>query len=120
MNAAEAAAAMKLLSGLALTYLEGFNAAVEDEERCVGEMHFTSACRFIEARREDSGLTADAIARAIGCSRASLYRLFEQRGLAVAAHVRALRQIGRAWWRAGGGQCCECQRVDGQLKKTKK
>src|SRR3546814_19319536 len=54
-------------------------------------MHFTSACRFIEARREDSGLTADAIARAIGCSRASLYRLFEQRGLAVAEHVRAVR-----------------------------
>src|SRR3546814_16043375 len=54
-------------------------------------MHFTSACRFIEARREDSGLTADAIARAIGCSRASLYRLFEQRGLAVAEHVRADR-----------------------------
>src|SRR3546814_19569907 len=95
MNAAEAAAAMKLLSGLALTYLEGFNAAVEDEERCVGEMHFTSACRFIEARREDSGLTAAAIARAIGCSRASLYRLFVQRGLAVAQHVRAVRLTHR-------------------------
>src|SRR3546814_4060534 len=38
-----------------------------------------------------SDLTADAIARAIGCSRASLYRLFEQRGLAVAEHVRAVR-----------------------------
>src|SRR3546814_17181777 len=91
MNAAEAAAAMKLLSGLALTYLEGFNAAVEDEERCVGEMQFTSACRFIEARREDAGLTADAIARAIGCSLPSLSRLLEQSGLAVAEHVRAVR-----------------------------
>src|SRR3546814_2830428 len=62
-----AAAAMKLLSGLALTYLEGFNAAVEDEERCVGEMHFTSACRFIEARREDSGQIGRASCRERVC-----------------------------------------------------
>lgn len=91
MRAAEAAAAMKLLSGLALTYLEGFGPAARDDGRRIGDSHFASACRLIEARREDAGLTADAVARAIGCSRASLYRLFEQRGLSVADHIRAVR-----------------------------
>src|SRR3546814_3233878 len=91
MNAAEAAAAMKLLSGLALTFLEGFNTSLEDERKRIGDAHFASACRLIEAQRGDAGLTADTIAQAIGCSRASLYRLFEQRGLSVAEHIRAVR-----------------------------
>src|SRR3546814_6963034 len=97
MNAAEAAAAMKLLSGLALTFLEGFNTSLEDERKRIGDAHFASACRLIEAQRGDAGLTADTIAQAIGCSRASLYRLFEQRGLSVAEHIRAVRlNHGRA------------------------
>ncbi len=97
MNAAETAAAMTLLSGLALTFLEGFNTAAEDEGKRIGEAHFASACRLIEAHRGDAGLTADSIAQAIGCSRASLYRLFEQRGLSVAEHIRTVRlNHGRA------------------------
>jgi AraC-like DNA-binding protein len=97
MNAAEAAAAMKLLSGLALTYLQGFNTAAPDAGKRLGDAQFASACRLIEARRDDARLTADAVARAIGCSRASLYRLFEQRGLSVAEHIRTVRlNHGRA------------------------
>ncbi|PQM27090.1 hypothetical protein CVO77_19255 [Sphingopyxis lindanitolerans] len=91
VNPAEAAAAMTLLSGLTLTYLQGFNTAAPRAGKRLGETHFASACRLIEARRDDAGLTADAVARAIGCSRASLYRLFEQRGLSVAEHIRAVR-----------------------------
>src|SRR3546814_16789930 len=70
MNAAEAAAALKLLSGFAMTYLEGFNAAVEDEESSVEEMHLTSSCRFLAARREASEHPADAHLRQISHSSA--------------------------------------------------
>jgi len=97
MSPTEAAAAMKLLSGLALTYLQGFSIAAPDAGKRLGEAQFASACRLIEARCDDAGLTAEAVARAIGCSRASLYRLFDQRGLSVAEHVRAVRlNHGRA------------------------
>ncbi len=97
MSPAEAAAAMKLLSGLALTYLQGFGTAAPNAGKRLGDAQFASACRLIEARRDDAGLTAEAVARAIGCSRASLYRLFEQRGLSVAEHIRAVRlNHGRA------------------------
>lgn len=97
MNAEEAAAAMTLLGGTALAYLGSFHRAPEPQASRIGDALFASACRFIEAHKDDPGLTAKIAARAIGCSRAGLYRLFEQRGLSVADHIRDVRlNHGRA------------------------
>lgn len=91
MNGEEAAAAMTLLGGLTLAYLGGFHRAPDRQAPRIGDALFASACRFIETHKDDPGLTAEIAARAIGCSRAGLYRLFEQRGLTVAEHIRDAR-----------------------------
>jgi AraC-like DNA-binding protein len=92
MDSDEAAAAMDALSGLTLAYLSRFNPAREDEEDTpLDAAMFTAACSYIDACKDDPHLTAAAIARAIGCSRAGLYRMFERRSLAVADQIRIAR-----------------------------
>lgn len=49
------------------------------------------AYQFIERNLGDSKLSAQAIAEGIGCSRATLYRLFSQRNTSVARVVREAR-----------------------------
>lgn len=90
MDAEEAAAAMEALSGLTLAYLSRFNPGDEEDAPLDAAM-FTAACSYIDARKDHPNLTAAAIARAIGCSRAGLYRMFERRGLAVADQIRIAR-----------------------------
>ena len=89
MNGEEAAAAMRLLSGLALTYLDSLDPHHEQDEH--GDALFASACHFIETHVESQALTSETISRAIGCSRATLYRMFEWRGLTVAEEIRNCR-----------------------------
>lgn len=50
-----------------------------------------AAGRYIDAHLTDSDLDADKIARGVGCSRATLYRCFADRGLTVAGAVRIAR-----------------------------
>src|SRR3546814_1645907 len=52
---------------------------------------FTAACRYVDTHKDRPDLTAETIARAIGCSRAGLYRMFDRRGLAVSDYVRQIR-----------------------------
>jgi AraC-like DNA-binding protein len=83
---------MDALSGLTLAYLSGFNPRQgEAEDGGLDEAMFTAACAYIDARKDHVNLTAAAIARGVGCSRAGLYRLFERRGLAVSDYVRQVR-----------------------------
>ena len=50
-----------------------------------------AACRFIRAHLGDEDLSPDRIAAAIGCSRATLYRLFADHPMTIAEYVRECR-----------------------------
>lgn len=52
---------------------------------------FAAAQRHIRRDLVNPDLAPDAVAAAIGCSRAALYRLFAGRGLTVQGHIRELR-----------------------------
>lgn len=54
------------------------------------------AYEYIESNLGDPKLSAQAIAEGIGCSRATLYRLFSQRDTSVAKAVREVR-LKRVW-----------------------
>src|SRR3546814_12164877 len=89
------------MCGLTHAYLNWFNPArADDEDGALDDAMFTAACRYVDTHKDRPDLTAETIARAIGCSRAGLYRMFDRRGLAVSAYVRQIRlnhaQIGRA------------------------
>lgn len=58
--------------------------------------HHAAARQLIERRCTDAALTPEAVARAIGCSRASLYRVFARQGETVAAVIWDCR-LTRAW-----------------------
>lgn len=92
MSADESAAVMESLSSLARTYLRRFNKSLQEAvESPEDETLFAAASSYVDTWKEDPGLTAAAVAVAIGCSRARLYRLFDRRGLAVAEHIRQAR-----------------------------
>lgn len=92
LDTASTAHAMASVNALAMAYLAQFNPAqaangLPDHDALL----FEAACRCIEARLEDSRLTADSVARTLGCSRTRLYEVFAARGLSVATHARELR-----------------------------
>ncbi|GGC72784.1 AraC family transcriptional regulator [Chelatococcus reniformis] len=58
--------------------------------------HYAAARQLIERRCADAALSPDMVARAIGCSRASLYRAFARRGETIAAVIWDCR-LTRAW-----------------------
>src|SRR3546814_3449306 len=91
-DAQETAAAMEAMSGLTLAYLNRFNPSRADaEDGALDDAMFTAACRYVDTHKDRPDLTAETIARAIGCSRAGLYRMFDRRGLAVSDYVRQIR-----------------------------
>lgn len=55
---------------------------------------FAAACRFIRSHLDEEDLSPDRIAAAVGCSRATLYRLFAERELPIAGYIRELRLQG--------------------------
>lgn len=91
LDAVSAAHATTSVKTLALAYLAEFCQVQAAELPDPDGLLFDAACRCIEARLGDSQLTADHVARTLGCSRTRLYQLFADRGLSVAAHVRELR-----------------------------
>ncbi|WP_127903216.1 helix-turn-helix domain-containing protein [Solirhodobacter olei] len=52
---------------------------------------FEAARALIEIRAAEAGLTASAIAEALGCSRAQLYRVFSDRDLGIGQMIRTTR-----------------------------
>ncbi|WP_158982932.1 helix-turn-helix domain-containing protein [Lysobacter panacisoli] len=59
----------------------------------MSQRRFNGALRHIEANLHRAGLDVVEIARAAGCSRTELYRLFAARGLTVSGHLRELRLV---------------------------
>ena len=55
-----------------------------------------AACRLIDQQLAHPGLDAAFIAARLGCSRATLYRAFAARDLAVAGYIRE-RRLQRVW-----------------------
>jgi AraC-like DNA-binding protein len=92
MGPDEAAAAMQAVSGLATAYLRQLRgrdgeAAPDDGDAAL----FAAACALIERWKEDPALTVERVAGVLGCSRATLFRLFERRGVGIGAHIRESR-----------------------------
>ena len=63
---------------------------------------YESACAFIRRNCADSGLNPQVVAAELGCSRASLYRLFSRNGKSVAAMIWSTR-LDSAWHMIAGG-----------------
>ena len=57
---------------------------------------YQSACAHIRSNCADSSLNPQAVAAELGCSRASLYRLFSRNGRSVAAMIWSTR-LDHAW-----------------------
>jgi AraC-like DNA-binding protein len=92
LDATAAAHAMASVNALALAYLaQCAPKPAVDTLPDLDVVQFDAACRCIETQLEDPQLSADSLARTLGCSRTRLYQLFADRGLSVAAHVRELR-----------------------------
>jgi len=72
------------------TIAAAFSAAHEGAEH-LNDGLFAAAQRHIRRQLVNPDLSADAVAAAIGCSRATLYRLFADRELTVQGYVRELR-----------------------------
>jgi len=76
---------------LALYVLGRLGFAPEQSSRFDPVALFAAARQYIERRRADPGLDADAIAAALGCSRATLYRSFAAHEITVAGAIRDMR-----------------------------
>lgn len=75
----------------AITTVETAFASAYGDWNGRAEALFAAAQRYIRLHLGKKGLNADEIARAIGCSRANLYRLFASHDLTVKGHIRDLR-----------------------------
>jgi AraC-like DNA-binding protein len=80
---------------MALVALAAENRGRADVERR-GEGYYHAARQLIDRDCGNPDLTPDVLAMALGCSRASLYRAFFQRGESVAAIIWATR-LEQAW-----------------------
>lgn len=92
MDRRSAELALKVATDLALGALSRTRDALDAEpDRPHDSAIFTAALRHIRARTSQLDLTAAAIADAIGCSRARLYRVFAANGRAVGDAIRNAR-----------------------------
>jgi AraC-like DNA-binding protein len=73
--------------GQSLAVAEGARERRERREQAL----YTAALRHIARHLPDTHLSPESIAQAIGCSRCSLYRMFEQNGQSVSGYVRERR-----------------------------
>ena len=81
--------AMASVNALALAYLAQFQS--DGKIRQSDALLFDAACRYIQAHLDELRLTVETIAAALSCSRTRLYRVFAERGLSVAGHLRDQR-----------------------------
>lgn len=115
MTDGEAAVAMRVIGDLATAYLGSFHPHdARREESPADDALFAAALTLIDHRIGEEGLTAERVARALRCSRARLYRIFQRRGIGIAGHIRDTRlrhsrkllrdarlSVGEIAWRCG-------------------
>ncbi len=95
MSEAERVVATNAAAEMALAILQSTRTAACDVEQFVDGFH-VAARRLIDRHCGDPDLTPDRVASGLGCSRASLYRVFSRRGEGVAEAIWTAR-IERAW-----------------------
>lgn len=92
LDEADLAAAVHMLSGLAMMGLQRQLGFPDDVDRPTAQAAlFSTACRLIELHYSDRHLVASTIAAAAGCSRAHLYRVFALRRTTFAKVLRDIR-----------------------------
>lgn len=94
MSGEETTAAMQAASAMALVVLRQMGRGTLQSDTADTEADtLLAAQQFMTAHRHRPRLTVDHVARAVGCSRARLYRVFAARGLSVADQLRDSRLI---------------------------
>lgn len=83
LSQAERAVALHAAADMALLALQGEFARVADEEKFPSGL-YTAALIFIRRNCGDPDLNPNTVIAALGCSRATLYRLFATRGESIA------------------------------------
>jgi AraC-like DNA-binding protein len=95
MSPSERVFAVSVAADMALAVLQAGRLGAADVEQ-FGDGFYRAARRLIDHRCPDPDLTPERVALILGCSRASLYRMFARRGESVAATIWSTR-IERAW-----------------------
>ena len=101
MTSDERAAAIRAATDMALAAMKSAQRlqAVAERAAVVGHAEcglYKAACALIRRNCADSTLNPEAVASELGCSRASLYRLFSRNGKSVAAMIWSTR-LDNAW-----------------------
>ncbi|MEO3435599.1 helix-turn-helix domain-containing protein [Inquilinus sp. CAU 1745] len=91
MNAAERLTMLDASEAFVIATIEGAFAGTAVPGKTGNEGLFMAAQRYIRAHLGRHNLNPSEIAAAVGCSRATLYRLFQGHGLTVSGHIRELR-----------------------------
>lgn len=91
MNAAEQLAMLDASEAFVIATIEGAFAGAATPGKTENEGLFIAARRYIRAHLGRHDLNPSEVAAAVGCSRATLYRLFQGHGMTVSGHIRELR-----------------------------
>lgn len=91
LTAHEADVAVKVAGDLALGALAQGVVGHDSERGIPNSTLYEAACRFIRINIARMDLTAETIARGIGCSRSHLYRVFELQDETVGMAIRRYR-----------------------------
>lgn len=91
LNGAERLALLDASEALAVSVLAGALAGAQPDQDYHRAGIFAASQRYIHTHLASPALNGERIAMAVGCSRASLYRLFAGHGLTVAGYIREER-----------------------------
>jgi AraC-like DNA-binding protein len=95
MSSSERELAVNAAADMALAILQAGRFGAADSEQ-YSDGFYGAARRVIDLQCANADLTPDRVALALGCSRASLYRVFARHGESVAATIWSAR-TARAW-----------------------
>jgi AraC-like DNA-binding protein len=95
MSPSERGLAATAAADMALAILQAACLGAADVEQ-FEDGFYLAARRLIDHQCTNADLTPERVAATLGCSRASLYRVFARRGESVAATIWSTR-VGRAW-----------------------
>jgi AraC-like DNA-binding protein len=90
MSLSERTLAVNAAADMALAILQAGRFGMADGEQ-FSEGFYRAAHRLIDRHCANADLTAERVAAALGCSRASLYRIFARHGESVAATIWSAR-----------------------------
>lgn len=91
LDAIDASAAMHATTSLAMAFLSRVFRRDAPADETFDDSLFVAALRYMEAHAWRADLTASGIARAVGCSRAHLYRIFAERERTIGDALREIR-----------------------------